>query len=92
MVSIPNHVSTDIGPALISRILRQQGIDRRDFGEGQLESSCALPCPTQTILLHQSLWSHELVLPAWVGWSWPAGPQAGFSFRDSPLYRLLDCQ
>ena len=32
--SIPNHVSKDIGPSLLSRILRQLGIDRRDFDEG----------------------------------------------------------
>jgi len=29
--SIPYHVSKDIGPTLLSRILRQLGIDRSDF-------------------------------------------------------------
>ena len=31
--SIPYHASKDIGPTLLSRILRQLGIDRRDFDE-----------------------------------------------------------
>lgn len=31
--SIPYHVSKDIGPTLLSRILRQLGVDRRDFDE-----------------------------------------------------------
>ena len=31
--AIPYHRSKDIGPGLLSRILRQLGIDRKDFDE-----------------------------------------------------------
>ena len=31
--SIPYHVSKDIGPTLLARILRQLGIDHSDFDE-----------------------------------------------------------